>query len=99
MLYKNRIDHILEIITAFRSGHDRAENLVRGQVFADYDLTMEEKTQVEKAMVERLKKQVHFEYFKRSSLLGGILIKLDGLLFDGTIANQLVVLKEHLKKA
>ena len=99
LLHKNRIGHILEIITAFRSGHDRTENLVRGQVFTDSDLTADQKAQVERAMAERLQKQVHFEYFKRPSLLGGVLIKLDGLLFDGTIANQLVILKEHLKKA
>ena len=99
LLHKNRIDKILEIIAAFRSRHDGTENLVRGQVFSHYDLTVEEKGQIEKAMAERLKKQVHFEYFKRPSLLGGVLIKLDGWLFDGTIANQLVMLKEHLKKA
>ena len=99
LLHKNRIDHILEIIVAFRSIHDRKENLIRGQVFAQYDLTAEEKALIEKAMAERLKKQVHFEYLKRPSLLGGILIRLDGMLFDGTIANQLVMLKEHLKKA
>ena len=98
LLHKNRIDNILEIITAFRSRHDREKNLIRGQVFTHYDLTVEEKAQVEKAMAQRLKKQVYFKYFKRPSLLGGILIKLDGLLFDGTIANQLLMLKEHLKK-
>ena len=98
LLHKNRIDNILEIITAFRDRHDRQKNLIRGQVFSYYDLSTEERVQVEKAMADRLKKQVDFKYFKRPSFLGGILIRLDGLLFDGTIANQLVMLKEHLKK-
>ena len=98
LLHKNRIDNILEIIMAFRNRDDRNKNLMRGQVFVHYDLTTEEKAQVERAMSQRLKKQVHFEYIKRSSLLGGILIKLDGMSFDGTIVNQLVMLKEHLLK-
>lgn len=98
LLHKNRIGHILEIIGAFSDKHDRQENLIRGQVFTHSDLTVEERAEVEKAMSERLNKQVSFKYFKRPSLLGGVLIKLDGWLFDGTISNQLVMLKEHLKK-
>ena len=98
LLYKNRIDNILGIIMAFRSRHDRQKNLIRGQVFTHSDLTKEEKAKVEKAMAQRLNKQVCFEYFRRPSFLGGVLIRLDGLLFDGTIANQLVMLREHLKK-
>ena len=33
LLHKNRIDNILEIITAFRNRHDRQENLIRGSGF------------------------------------------------------------------
>ena len=98
LLYKNRMAYMLEIINAFKDRHDRQKNLIRGQVFTCQDLTAEERVQIETIMTQKLKKQVYFEYHQRPSLLGGLLIKVGGFLFDGSIANQLLLLKEDLKR-
>lgn len=96
LLYKNRMAYMLEIITAFNARHDKQKGLIRGQVFTCQNLTADEKAQIEKVMTQRLKKQVYFEYHQRPSLLGGILVKAGGFLFDGSVANQLLILKEKL---
>ena len=96
LLHKNRMESILEIITAFRSWHDQQQNIVRGQVFSYKDLTDEDKMQLQKAMSDRLQKHVVLEYFKDSSLLGGLLVKIGSLLFDGTVTGRLNALKKSL---
>lgn len=96
LLYKNRIANILDIIKAFQDQHDLSQNRVRGHVFSYQDLTSEEKTQIEMAISKRLQKQVCFEYSKDSSLLGGILVKVGSLFFDGSLSHQLNLLRQQV---
>lgn len=96
LLYKNRMVLILEIISAFRNKHDQQQNVVRGQVFTPYDLTTDEKKHLKDAISHRIPKHIHLEYLRDSSILGGILVKVESLLFDGTITHQLDLLEHHL---
>lgn len=96
LLYKNRIANILDIIKAFQDQHDLSQNRVRGHVFSYQDLTSEEKTQIEMAISKRLQKQVCFEYSKDLSLLGGILVKVGSLFFDGSLSHQLNLLRQQV---
>lgn len=96
LLYKNRIANILDIIKAFQDQYDLSQNRVRGHVFSYLDLTSEEKTQIEVAISKRLQKQVCFEYSKDLSLLGGVLVKVGSLLFDGSLSHQLNLLRQQV---
>ncbi len=96
LIYKNRIHLILEIIMAFQYRHNEDRGVIKGEVFSDQHLTPEEKQIIERFATQKLNKTVHFEYCERPSVLGGVLVKVGGFLFDGTAAGQLHLLKDQL---
>ncbi|MDA8168659.1 MAG: ATP synthase F1 subunit delta [Nitrospiraceae bacterium] len=89
------LDEIMSAAVAlYLERHRKAEAVVAAPV------------ELDKGMLERLKaalgritgKDVDIKYVKDPSVLGGVLVKVGSMMFDGSVRGQLRLLKEELIK-
>jgi F-type H+-transporting ATPase subunit delta len=95
---KGRMDYLERIASAYQEMQDEAEARVRAEVRSPTRLGVHEADQVRKALSRVSKKEVIMEVKEDPSLIGGILVRIGGILLDGTLKSQLRRIKEEMSK-
>ena len=95
---KNRLEIIGSIYSAFRLLVDSNNGLVRGEVITTESLNENEKKELEKAFEKKLGKKVILESQINKEIIGGLIVKVQGLTFDGSIKTTLNNLKSNLER-
>ena len=96
LLDKNRIDAIREISSYYEKLMDEVSHIARVDVFTPRPLREDAARSLEKVLEEMTSKKIRMEMKEDKSLVGGLVVKIGDLVFDGSIKAQIEGLKESL---
>ena len=91
-----RMDHLPEIVEAYRDLADKAAGQVRATVRTAVPLTEEDRRQLAARLGQRLGKTVLLEERVDPGLLGGFVAEIGSLILDGSVNGQLQRMRERL---
>jgi F-type H+-transporting ATPase subunit delta len=95
---RGRIDHLPELVAAYRALVDDELGRVRADVRTSVAFTADEKTQLATRLGRALGKQVLVEETVDTSLLGGFVAQVGSLILDGSLDGQLARMRERLAR-
>lgn len=93
---KNREANILEILHAFLELAKEHKGIVTAVVESAVELTDSQLNEIKAKLSENLNKQVEMQAVLNKALIGGVKIRVDGRLIDGSIRKQLDEMKKNL---
>ena len=94
---KARMRNIPAILDAYMKLEDEAAGRVRAHIFSAYPLQDMIVQEIRKVLEARLHKEVVLEVQTQQDLIGGIVCKVNGMVFDGSVVTQLESLKSTLR--
>ncbi len=95
----DRIDHLPAIAQEAAAAAEARQGILRGTVTTAHPISSAEAQALAKAVGKRLGKQVVLERQVDPRLLGGARMAAGSLLLDGSVANHLERIREHLLEA
>ncbi|MDF1536729.1 MAG: ATP synthase F1 subunit delta [bacterium] len=95
---KNRILGIGEISRSYRDLSDQLTNRTRAMVVSASKLEDKEKDKIKEALSRISGKDVILEIEEDESLLGGVVAYMGSQVYDGSLKNQLALIKDSLSK-
>jgi F-type H+-transporting ATPase subunit delta len=98
LIEKERIRYVPAILEAYMRLEDEAAGRLRARIVSAYPLPGENVDKIRKALEERLHKQVFLELQIEKELIGGVICKVNGMVFDGSVRTQIETLKETLRR-
>lgn len=96
LIRKKRMRYVMEIIEAFKVLTNEYFGILEGVLYANYDISIDEVKEVEKAISKKENKTIHLRVVKDPSLIGGIKVEINNRVFDGSIKNKVALLKKEL---
>ncbi len=94
---KERMRYLPAIRSAYQRLEDAMAGRLRAKVVSARALTEEEVAAIRDALARRLEKQIVLETAEDAEILGGIVCKIDGMVFDGSVRTQLEKLRETIR--
>ena len=98
LIVKNRFQVIEQIYDAFRALVDQSKNTVRGTLTTVDILSDAETAEISQAFARKFSKQVVLEPVIDKSLIGGLVVQVQGLTFDGSLKTTIRRLRETLER-
>jgi len=96
LLDKNRMDAIREVSAYYEKLTDEVSHIARVDVIAPRSLKEDAARKLEKVLEEMTSKKIRMQMKEDKSLIGGLVVKIGDLVFDGSIKAQIEGLKESL---
>jgi len=94
---KERIRYLPVIFNIYRRLEDGLAGRVRAKVITAGKIDEDQRSSIQRMMEGRFKKQVILEETEDPEILGGVICKVDGMVFDGSVRTQLEILKERIR--
>ncbi|MBQ3134586.1 MAG: ATP synthase F1 subunit delta [Oscillospiraceae bacterium] len=94
---KGRIGCFVESVNAYQALLDASEHIANAKITSAVELTEAEKQKLQLALERRCKGQVRAEYVVDESLLGGMVVEVDGSILDGSLRQRLSEVKEVIR--
>ena len=91
---KGRMPYFMESVEEYQQLLDASERIVNAKVTSAVELTEEEKQKLISKLEMMEKGKVRAEYFVDASLLGGLIVEVDGKVMDGSLRHRLHEVKE-----
>ncbi len=98
LVEKRRISYILEIASEFDRVACDYKRIVRADVYSSISLNDEQIKRLEKKLSEKSNKTVEVRNIVDKSLIGGLMIRFNDLVIDGTLKGKLEDLENSLNK-
>ncbi|MBI3543902.1 MAG: ATP synthase F1 subunit delta [Deltaproteobacteria bacterium] len=98
LISKNRLQLIDAVYGALRALVDQSKNVVRGTVTTVESLTESQTVDLSKALSKKLNKQVVLDSVIEKDIIGGLIVNVQGLTFDGSLKTTLRRLRENLER-
>ncbi|QSX05045.1 F0F1 ATP synthase subunit delta [Sedimentibacter sp. zth1] len=95
---KRRIEHIIEIANEFEKRVYDYKGIVKAKAFSSIELTSNQIKNLELKLENKTGKNVEIENIIDSSLLGGVKIKFNDVVIDGTVKGRLNELENYLNR-
>ena len=99
LIDKNRIRAIKEIADYYSILTDKILNIARANIITARPLKDKALDKLEKALTVLTSKKVKIDMEEDESLIGGLIIKIGGLVLDGSVRAQLEWLRVSLKRS
>jgi len=96
MLKKGRLELLSEVLEIFEEIVNKKENRLKATVFSAVKLSGSEKEELKKALEAKFKKTIDFEFNVNEKLMAGIVVKIDDVVYDGSVNTYLNNLKRKL---
>jgi F-type H+-transporting ATPase subunit delta len=96
LLDKGRTQLLVDILAAFRRLHDEHIGLVRAEVVSAVPLGEVALASLKSVMEESLQKRVAFENRVVPEILGGLIVRFDGSIADGSLKTHLEEIRANL---
>ncbi|WP_196593114.1 ATP synthase F1 subunit delta [Pectinatus sottacetonis] len=96
LIDKHRISLLTEIITCFHTLSNEAQGIKIAYVKTAAALTNEHKAALIKKLENITKKSIQLKTHIDKSIIGGIIIKIDDRLIDGSVTSQIKSIKKQL---
>ncbi len=98
LLDKDRIRYLPLIATLYRELADEVMGQVRAKVLTAAILTQKQLQGLIEVLQKLLNKKVIVEVEHTPSLIGGLVVNVGGVVYDGSVKTQLIKFKEKLAK-
>ena len=95
---RNSIGLIESITEEFTKLVDTSSGVARAQVYTAVDLNKEQQTSIEHSISKGLNTELQVSYHKDTELLGGLVVRVNDLVIDGSIQEKLVGLRRQIGK-
>lgn len=95
---KGRMEYLDRIVAAYQEMADEASKRVRADVTSPESLTDKQSSKVKDALAKMSGKEVIMEVQKDPGLIGGMVVRIGGLLLDGSLKTQLQRIKDEMYK-
>ena len=96
ILFEKRLEIVPEIAELYHQLLAQHNHVVETEVISAEALSDEQKQQLITSLETRFGSKVTATYSEDSSLIGGLIVKSDGWVFDGTIRSKLTRLAERI---
>ena len=93
---KDRINLLDQISAAFITQYKKVAGIITVDVFVAEELTEEQRKQLHRSLEEKTQKEVEMNISLDESLRGGMAVRIDDTVIDGTVKHQLERLEERL---
>ncbi|MCC6810005.1 MAG: ATP synthase F1 subunit delta [Deltaproteobacteria bacterium] len=93
-----RLDDLQAISTAFVKLADQKAGRVRGHVTSAAELADAEKKKISESLTAAIGKKVAVDFAVDASLIGGVSVKIQDLVWDGSLKTQLERLRQSLRQ-
>jgi F-type H+-transporting ATPase subunit delta len=97
LLDKDRIRYLPAIQAAYARLEDHLAGRLRAKVYSARKLSEEEVAAIRESLGRRFKKQIVLETLEDAEILGGVICKVDGMVFDGSVKTQLEKLRGTIR--
>jgi F-type H+-transporting ATPase subunit delta len=94
---KERIRYLPAIYSAYQRLEDGLAGRLRARLVTAQRLEDQEISAIRKALEQRFRKEILLDWTVDEEILGGVICKVDGMVFDGSVRTQLETLKESMK--
>lgn len=91
---KGRVSCLLEAFEEYKSLLDASRRVYVARVTSALPLTEEEQEKLTEKLEKKLQGKVRCEYALDPSILGGIIVEIDGKIMDGSLRHRLFEMKE-----
>lgn len=95
---KDRIECFLESVEEYKALLDAKESVYGAKITCAQALTEEEKAKLIAKLESVYHGKVKAEYVVDSSLIGGLIVEIDGTIMDGSLRRRLKKVKEVINK-
>jgi F-type H+-transporting ATPase subunit delta len=96
LIDQRRIGQIGEIAEQFRKELDERMGIAQAQVKSARELNAKEKKDLELRLAEVTGKTIRATYAEETGLLGGAVVRVGSVIYDGSVRGQLQKIKEKL---
>lgn len=93
---KHRLNALPQIVDLFEEEADRAEGVLRAEAYAPVKLSAVQMDRLRAALEEMTGNKVVVKGHVDASLMGGLLVKVDGEVYDNTVKSQLAALRQQV---
>lgn len=93
---KRRLNALEEIVLLFGEEADRADGVVRAEAFAPVKLSAVQVSRLRSALEEMTGRKVVVQDSVDATLMGGLLVRIDGRIYDTTVKSQLAALRQQV---
>ena len=94
MCEKGRIENFFEAAEEYKSLLEASKHISCAKVTSAVEITNDEKSKLHRKLTEMSGGEVEIEYSVDSSLLGGMIVEIDGKIMDGSLRNRLREIKD-----
>ena len=98
LVQHGRIRELNDCVEAYTALHDEHARLSTAYVTSAVELTADEKAKLIKKLEAKLGRTIHLECSVDASLLGGLVVNVDGKVIDGSLKHKLQEIKEVMTK-
>tara|TARA_B100000676_G_scaffold306163_1_gene361846 strand:- start:70 stop:600 length:531 start_codon:yes stop_codon:yes gene_type:complete len=95
---RNSIGLIGTITEEFNKLVDASSGVARAEIYTAVDLNKEQQSKIEESISKGLNSELQVSYNKDPELLGGLVVRVNDLVIDGSIQEKLVGLKRQIGK-
>jgi len=93
---KRRVSLLKDIVDAYQELLDERLGIVRPKVTTAVEIAVDQKARLEEELEQLTGKAVRCEYRVDPELLGGAVIQIDSVIYDGSVRGQLEALRQRL---
>lgn len=98
LISRSRMSLLDAVANAFRDLVDESKNTIRGKVTTVAPLSDAESADLTQAFSKKLNKTVVLDPVINKDILGGLIVEVQGLTFDGSLKTTIRRLKENLER-
>jgi F-type H+-transporting ATPase subunit delta len=96
LIDQRRIGQIGEIAEQFRKELDERMGIAQAQVKSARELSAKERKELERRLADVTGKTIRATYAEEAGLLGGAVVRVGSVIYDGSVRGQLQRIKEKL---
>ncbi len=96
---KRRLDSVIPMADEYQAMADEASGRLRAEVISAEAMSADEESRVRKTLGQVTGKEVIMEVSTDPDIIGGLVTRIGGKLYDGSIRTQLKKIQEDLAKA
>ena len=98
LVSKGHIRQLSDCVKAFAELYDSAQKLATAYVSSAVELTQAEKDELKTKLEQRLGRTIRLECSVDPSLLGGLVVRVDGKVIDGSLKHRRHEIKEVMNR-
>ncbi len=98
LVQHGHISELNDCVEAYTALHDEHARLSTAYVASAVELTKGEKAELTEKLSRKFQRTIHLECAVDPSLLGGLVVQVDGKVIDGSLKHKLQEIKEVMTK-